>query len=367
MLPKKEASRAQQYLMYCPSNGWQCCCFSYIITKILWFSCILTKGTADLHLLHLIPKEPSRQKRGRERPHWVQRAPWRGISTWDTRKGQKNMKHHLRNNKNKPFFYTHQQHTRRMSSSSPVLWVCAVLDEIPTLNREELSGMLCGAEWRILHILVSTSAFPETLRQFKEQLEFQNILWGMRRQLQFPEGKGIQPPWTHKWNLTILVPPFWITRFHLGQAGNTDPIPNHDPESFSTHPPRAIPEGRKHSQKDWFKVLVHGSNSQKTSSFPNISTERNASSRICKLPFRNGLENCKKIQLGKKTWPPREQHLQPSPGKSQWQEKEVPDIQISCGKGIWEEEIPSQECPSFPSSQPFHQFSSASIYNISFL
>lgn len=82
-----------------------------------------------------------------------------------------------------------------------------------------------------------------------------------------------------------------------------------------THP---TPEGRNHSQKSWFKVSVHGSNSQKIS-FPNISTERNASSRICNLPFRNGLENCKNNSTGKKNFqPPREQHLQLSPGKIPW-------------------------------------------------
>lgn len=96
MLPKNKASRAQQYLMYFYSNGWQCCCFSYIITKILWFSCILTKVTPDLHLIHLTQKWPLSQKQGRERPYCVQRTPViLTLSSWDIKKGQRKIKHHL--------------------------------------------------------------------------------------------------------------------------------------------------------------------------------------------------------------------------------------------------------------------------------
>lgn len=144
MLPKNEASRAQQYLMYCPSNEWQCCCFSYIITKILWFSCILTKGTGDLHLLHLIPKEPSRQKQGRERPHCVQRAAWRGSLQLGHEEKAKKRWNTTWKTKKKQFFYTHQQHIQRMRNSSPTLCVCVVLDKISTFNRGEWSGRFYG-------------------------------------------------------------------------------------------------------------------------------------------------------------------------------------------------------------------------------
>lgn len=51
----------------------ECCCFSYIITKILWFSCTLTKVAQDLHLIHLIQKKSLSQKK-RESPYCVQRT-----------------------------------------------------------------------------------------------------------------------------------------------------------------------------------------------------------------------------------------------------------------------------------------------------
>lgn len=244
MLPKNEASRAQQYLMYCPSNGWQCCCFSYIITKILWFSCILTKGTGDLHLLHLIPKEPSRQKQGRERPHCVQRAPWRGSlqlgheekakkrwnTTWKTEK---------KSNFSTPISNTSRRWETPVQPSGFVLsWI-----KYPHLTGEndlecfmdysgKFSTSLCFSTWRS-----STSTLPETLRQFKYQRLKQSI--GSEETAAIPRRRRDQTSliFPHKWNSTILVPPFWTSRFHLWIKPSWEHKSHLQPWSMSfTHP-----------------------------------------------------------------------------------------------------------------------------------
>lgn len=140
MLPKKEASRAQQYLMSCPGRGWQPCCFSYIITKILWFSCILTKGTGDFHLLHLLPSTVYKGLLGGGAPL---RTPGKAKkienTTWKITK--------------KPNFPTPINDTSRGWEIPVQSWgfVLSWVKYSHLIGKDELE---CCRKWKILHVLV---------------------------------------------------------------------------------------------------------------------------------------------------------------------------------------------------------------------
>lgn len=179
------------------------------------------------------------------------------VGTW--RKGQKKMKHHLENKK-KGNFSTPISNTSR-GWETPVQPSGFVLSWIkyPHSKGEndlecfmdysgKFSTSLCFSTWRS-----STSTFPETLRQFKYQRLKQSI--GSEETAAIPRRRRDQTSliFPHKWNSTILVPPFWTTRFHLWIKPSWEHESHLQPWSSVLHPPiprhEHIPEGRKHSQK----------------------------------------------------------------------------------------------------------------------